>query len=160
MSKSYALGWAFSLVILAFGCARADSSGAPSPRGRDVTEIKIEQVEPEDQEIIEEWVRKTDEGDLLGVGSSRSSDPDWPWQVFVSVMEFIREDPLESELADAVTAALARVPGVAEAHQVDREAWAIKGQASGYALTSAAARVVDQFAPRTRVVLDQLDSGK
>ncbi|WP_145061433.1 hypothetical protein [Engelhardtia mirabilis] len=125
-----------------------------------MSEIEIEQIQPADDEILEEWSRVTKERDLLGAGASRSSNEDWPWTVFVSVMEFVRVEPLESELAAAISSALADVSGVKEAHHDDRETWIISGQPDGSALVHAAAKVVDRFAPRTRAVLDDLDHNR
>ena len=125
-----------------------------------MSDINVEKIEPADDEILEEWRRVTVETDLLGVGAVRLADGEWPWQVLVSVMEFIRDEPLESELVEAVSAALAAVPGVREAAQEDRETWVIQGDADGPSLVRAAAAVVDRFAPRTRAVLDELDPGQ
>ena len=118
--------------------------------------IDVEKIEPEDDEILEEWRRVTAETDLLGVGAVRIAGGEWPWQVLVSVMEFVRDEPLESELVAAVSAALAAVPGVREAAQEDRETWVIKGDPDGPSLVRAAAAVVDRFSPRTREVLKEL----
>ena len=123
-----------------------------------MTDIQVERVEPADEEILEEWSRVTDEPELLGVGAVRMSDDEWPWQVEVSVMEFIRTEPLESELGEAVTRALTAVPGVVEAVHEDREAWIIKGNADGPALVRAAAAVVDGFSAKTRKAFDELDA--
>jgi hypothetical protein len=125
-----------------------------------MNDINVEKVEPADEAILEEWRRATAEPDLLGVGAVRISDGEWQWQVLVSVMELVREEPLESELVAAVSAALAAVPGVREAAQDDRETWVIKGAADGASLVRAAAAVVDRFSPRTRAILDELDPGQ
>lgn len=125
-----------------------------------VSDVKIEKVEPADEESLEEWSRVTEEPDLEGVSAVRISDGDWPWQVHVSVMEFIRTEPLESELGAAVSAALAAVPGVREAAHEDRETWIIKGDADGSSLVRAASAAVDRFSSQTRKAFDELDSGE
>jgi hypothetical protein len=122
-----------------------------------MSDIQVEKIEPADDETLEEWSRVTDEPELLGVGAVRTPDDDWPWQVQVAVMEFVRTEPLESELEAAVSRALAAVPGVVEAAHEDRETWIIKGKADGPSLVRAAAAVVDGFSARTRKALDDLD---
>lgn len=123
-----------------------------------MSEIKIQQVEPEDDEIREEWIRVT-ESDVLSVDATLTSG-DWPWQVAIPAMEFIRVEPLESELVAAVSAALAAVPGVTGAHHEDREVWIVTGDSDGPSLVLAAGAVLDRFASRTQAELDRLDSGK
>ena len=125
-----------------------------------MSDIKIEKIQPADEENLEEWSRVTEQPELEGVSAVRSSDSDWPWQVHVWVMEFIRTEPLESELGEAVSAALAAVPGVREAAHEDRETWIIKGDTDGPSLVRAASAVVDRFSPQTRKALDELDSGE
>ena len=122
-----------------------------------MSDIQVEKIEPADDESLEEWGRVTEEPELLGVGAVRMDDDEWPWQVQVSVMEFIRDEPLESELETAISRALAAVPGVVEAAHEDRETWIIKGKADGPSLVRAAAAVVDGFSARTRKALDDLD---
>lgn len=123
-----------------------------------MSDIEIERIEPEDEEIREEWGRVTEESDVLGVGAVRMDDAEWPWQVYVSVMEFVRDEPLQSDLEVALSAALAAVPGVREAAHEDREVWIIKGEVDGPSLVRAASLVVDRFAPRTRKVFDEFDT--
>jgi hypothetical protein len=124
-----------------------------------VSDVKVERVEPADKNVLEEWRRVTGEPDLLGVDAIRISDGNWPWQVHISVMEFIRVEPLESELGAAVSAALAAVPGVKVAAHEDRETWVITGDADGPALVRAASAVVNRFSGSAREVLDT-DSGR
>jgi hypothetical protein len=65
-------------------------------------------------------------------------------------MEFIRVEPLESELRESTTAALLGVPGVDAVARQDREVWIVAGSPSGEALVRAAASVVDRYLSRTR----------
>ena len=99
---------------------------------------------------LEAWQRLTEEPDVRGVEAIRLDDAEWPWIVSVWVMEFVREDPLESELRDAMLAALRRVEGAAAVAEEDREVWIVAGTPSGEALVRAAAEVVDAMADRTR----------
>jgi hypothetical protein len=109
----------------------------------------VEQIEPADFEVGEEWLRETDEPDIRAVSASRI-DKIGAWQVNVWVMEFVRSDPLESELGQRIGSALLAVPGVISADEDDRETWRVTGTPSGKALVEAAAQVVDDLADRTR----------
>ena len=109
----------------------------------------IEQVEPLDSTIAEEWVRRTDEPRERAVSASKHREGEW-WNVSVWVMEFIRTDPLESELRRRIANALLNVPGVTEAEEEDREVWIVTGAPSGEALVAAVAQVVDDLADQTR----------
>ena len=112
-------------------------------------DIKVEQVEPEDDELLEEWVRVTDEQHILGVCATRS-DGKWPWRVSISVAEYIREEPLQSKLHKAITAALKRVPGVTKAMQEDREEWVVQGKVAGAALVVACSTALNRLADALR----------
>lgn len=78
------------------------------------------------------------------------------WQVGVAAMELVRSDPLESELRQAVEAALRAVPGVSAVHEEDREVWVVFGQPSGARLVDAVAAVVDARADDLQRHLDSL----
>lgn len=123
------------------------------------SEIQVDAVEPMDEGVHEEWCRVTLDTDLRFVSATGLSTGDVQWQVSVSVMEFVREDPLESELVSAITNALAQVAGVENAFAEDREVWAIEGTPEGPALVRAAAEVVDAFYPRAKAAYDALDVG-
>ncbi|TMR35132.1 hypothetical protein [Actinomadura geliboluensis] len=109
----------------------------------------IQQVQPLDSAIAEEWLRKTDEPDLRAVSASKLREGPW-WHVSVWVMEFIRTDPLESELRHRIADALSAVPGVTDVEEEDREVWTVTGDSTGKALVEAVAQVVDDFSDRTR----------
>jgi hypothetical protein len=97
----------------------------------------------------EAWERVTGEPDVRGVEAARI-DFAGGWNVTVAVMEFVREDPLESELRRRIAAALRSVGGVETAGEMDREVWFVSGSPSGEALVRAAAEVVDDLADQTR----------
>jgi len=106
-----------------------------------------------------DWQRLTDEPDIRGVEVIRSKTTGpWQWSVTVWVMEFIREDPLESEIREAMAADLRAVPGVSRVTEEDREVWVVDGSPSGEMLTQAAAGVVDRFADRAREHYENLGS--
>src|SRR5262245_48567721 len=105
----------------------------------------------------ERWQRLTDDPDIGGVEVIRSmTDGPWQWSISVSVMEFIREDPLETEIREAMAAELRAVPGVTRVNEEDREVWIVDGSPSGENLTLAAAKVVDRFAERAREHIESL----
>jgi hypothetical protein len=68
----------------------------------------------------EAWERVTGEPDVRGVEAGRI-DFAGGWNVTVAVMEFVREDPLESEFRRRIAAALRSVGGVETAEEMDRE---------------------------------------
>jgi hypothetical protein len=99
--------------------------------------------------VDESWERVTGERDLRGVGAART-DFAGGWNVTVAVIEFVREDPLESELRRRIAAALLSVDGVESAEEMDREVWFVIGTPSGEALVRAVAAVVDDLADQAR----------
>ena len=78
----------------------------------------VEQIEPTDHEITQEWVRLTDEPDVRGVGASYT--PEGGWVVDVFAQEFYREDPLGVELRQRIREALLAVKGVTDAYETPR----------------------------------------
>jgi hypothetical protein len=68
----------------------------------------------------------------------------------VSLAEFVRKEPIESEMRRAIDAALRAVPGVSGVEEADREVWAVHGTPTGEALVLAAGDVVDRLAGRVR----------
>lgn len=109
----------------------------------------IQQVRPLDSAIAEEWIRETDEPYVRAVSASRHQEGQW-WWVSVWVMEFIRTDPLESELRRRIADALRGVSGVTSVEEADREVWTVTGAPTGEALVEAVAQVVDDLADQTR----------
>jgi hypothetical protein len=108
---------------------------------------EIRQIQPQDTEIQEEWIRETDDPEIRDVSACRI-DEIGGWLVFVSALEFVREDPLESELRQRIAAALRGVAGVTSADEHDREQWFVAGAPSGKSLIEAVALVVDDLAER------------
>jgi hypothetical protein len=112
-----------------------------------------------DEEILEEWSRVTDQHDLFGVGAVRTeSDGPWQWTVLVSIMEFVREEPLESQLRTAIDAALRSVSGVTDVEEEDREVWIIDGTPIGPSLVEAVATAIDALAPEIAAYYNDLDT--
>ena len=100
----------------------------------------------------EAWERPTDEPDVRGIEVVRI-DESGGWQVAVAAMEFVRDDPLETDMRQRIVAALQGVKGVVMADEEDREVWLVTGTASGKELTEAAARVVDELASEIRAAM-------
>jgi hypothetical protein len=65
-------------------------------------------------------------------------------------MEFVRSDPLETELRQRIANALRGVSGVTHVAEHDRESWFLTGTTSGETLISAAAQVIDELADQIR----------
>jgi hypothetical protein len=97
----------------------------------------------------ETWERVTEEFALRWVGVERI-DFTGGWNVTVSVMEFVRENPMEGELRRGITAALMAVDGVESAGDMDKEVWFVTGTPSGEALVRAVAAVVDDLADQAQ----------
>jgi len=119
----------------------------------------IRDREQEEDEISRAWIRghEWDDNEITGVDALRlKGEKEWPWQVIIPVAEFIREEPLESELFNAITVTLNSVRGVREAAQEDREVWVVSGRVSGRALVAAVAPVLDRLEPRLRPFVDPL----
>ena len=110
----------------------------------------VVQVRRADFEGDESWERVTGEEDLLGVSAGWTDRAGGGWSVWVNVMEFIREEPLEGELRRRIAAALRSVGGVTAAVESDREIWWVTGWCSGEALVRAVSAVLDDLAGQTR----------
>ena len=121
-----------------------------------MAKIEIKQVESQDEQILEEWVRVTEERDILGVCATRIASDDWPWCVSIYVAEFVREEPLQSQLFGSITTALNNVPGVKRAVQEDRERWVLQGQPSGENLVRASSLALDTLAGSLRKTYSSL----
>ncbi len=109
-------------------------------------------VEKHEENGLIEWVSKTNEPDILGVGASRERG-DRYWAVSVNVAEFIREDPLESEFRKLVSSALSRVKGVVSVEEEDREVWLVKGDANGSELVRATVKALQTISPKLRAYM-------
>jgi hypothetical protein len=112
----------------------------------------IRQIQPQDPEIQEEWLLETDLPGFIAVEACRV-DEIGGWLVAVGVMEYVNEDPLESELRLRITTALGNVTGVTSADEHDREQWFVTGVPSGKALIEATVRAIDDFDERIRAYL-------
>jgi len=107
-------------------------------------------VPPTDDELEEQWSRSSDEPELRDVEAFKPEDDDW--RVVVAVAEFVREEPLESELIEGVESAIRSVSGVTNVWHEDREQWVVEGSPSGEQLVTAVADFLDHFAERAREV--------
>lgn len=104
-------------------------------------------------EAEEEWLRQTDDDDIRGSSALRVGEI---WRVRVNALEFIRQEPLEYTIRDAVTGALMEVRGVVDLSSEDRELWRIAGTPSGEDLLAAVGRVTDELADDIRDAINLL----
>ena len=119
----------------------------------------IRDREQEDEETSQVWTRGAEWDETTAVDALRlRGEKEWPWQVVIPVAEFIREQPLETELWEAVTSALRGVRGVREAAQEDREVWVVSGRARGRSLVAAVGNALDRLEPRLRQHVDSLSA--
>lgn len=114
------------------------------------------EIVPDHGDDGEAWVRDVDDPDIRGCGASRFDAGPWTWQVFVDLAEFVREEPLESEMRAGVDTALRSVPGVTEVAEEDREVWIVQGDPDGRSLVAAVGAFLDTIADRARAHLDEL----
>jgi hypothetical protein len=154
------------VLLLVVACSkpsneRAHESPGPAPRAiADATASRfpVRQLQPQDPEIVEEWVREIGDPHLRsvhGVSASKSRSGKWSWSVMVDVMEFIRDVPLETQLRDRIMLALHDVPGVVDVMEGDRELWLVRGEVSGEKLVNAVSPVVDELAVQSRQEIDR-----
>jgi hypothetical protein len=101
---------------------------------------------------VEGWVRAGGEFELV----EAVRHPAGFWHVAVAAMEFVRSEPLESELRAAIAVALGAVPGVETVDEDDREVWLVTGEVSGEGLVDAVAGVIDGRADALARHLDSL----
>ena len=80
-------------------------------------EVNQVPIHPGDSEVVESWLRETDEPGVRNVNAIRIESPDdiTGWQVAVWTMEYVRSDPLETELRSRISDALRVVSGVTSA---------------------------------------------
>jgi hypothetical protein len=130
-----------NLLIIALGLVVLAACGILS----NVNNVEVRQIQPLDDTILEEWKRVTEDQDILGVNASRTNDSTWPWTVYINAAEFIRTEPLQSELHQLITDALNSIPGVIMAVHSDREVWVVQGDVSGEALIRSCAEVLDRL---------------
>jgi hypothetical protein len=118
MKKRLASMFGFFLGV--FGAAHGSAPIDPSS-------VEVKKIQPQDQTVLEEWTRITEEEDILGISAAKLARPKWQWQIFVNVAEFIRNEPLESKFRKIVTESLRTVKGVEAVTQEDREVWLVEG---------------------------------
>jgi len=113
-------------------------------------EIRQVAVDDDDGEPFERWERSSAESNIRGVYVQRVGYPGWQWLVTVAALEYVRAEPLESRLRDALVTAAWQVPGVTGVAGEDRETLLIAGTASGQAVTRALSGVLDDMADEVR----------
>ncbi len=102
-------------------------------------------------------MRETSEPDVRGVGAHRLRDGgEWPWRVEVWAAEYVRDEPLETQLRSGVRAALASVAGVTAVEEEDREVWVVAGNPAGDVLVRSVAEFIDQIQREIREHIQHL----
>ncbi len=118
--------------------------------------IIVERVAASDLDVAESWAHRTDAGDVLGVEAVRLSDPgEWPWQVQVSVADFLRAAPLDVELGISIDRAIRSIDGVADVQHAEHDVWIVRGAPSGEALVNGVVAAMERFAARIRIYLEE-----
>lgn len=112
--------------------------------------VEVRQITPEDSSVLEEWIRVTNDEDILGVSAVRLDRAKWNWQLSVAAAEFVRREPLASRLDRDLTAALKKVKGVTGVAREDTEVWLVHGNPKGDDLVRACAQVLELLAPEIR----------
>ena len=111
------------------------------------SDIRVSKVEPEDDEILEVWQRDLDAHLLAfhSVDAVRWKDWNTPWQITFGIGEFIREEPFQTTLDEAIYNALMAVSGVKEAYREDWEVYVVSGEPSGRELVEEVSKAIDGF---------------
>ncbi|MEM8594821.1 MAG: hypothetical protein AAGF06_08440, partial [Pseudomonadota bacterium] len=86
-----------------------------------------------------------------------NEDDDFEWGVYVSVAEFIREEPFESRFRSMIHEAISGVEGVESAYEQDRELWGLEGDPSGEALVHAVLSVLRVLESDIKALFARLD---
>ena len=150
-------------LLLVVGCGELGSSSTPAPSvvPKASGASNHSQRTWPDHLLIDDLDRRTDEPEVLDysvapTGYEEENGPHSRWTrgLYVNAMEFVRDDPLESELRRAIDAAARSVAGVEDVVEEDREIWLISGNPDGRQLFDAIGAVVDTFAPQIRKVVD------
>lgn len=131
--------------MLALACS--DTSGGDAPEA--VGEAVVGDGADDDGQS---WLRSADDP-ARGVEVNLFADG--TLTVFVSAAEFIRADPLESELRSAVDEAVRIVPGVDDVYEEDRELWVITGTPDPEQVLQSVGEAVDRLEPRIRTEIDE-----
>ncbi len=114
------------------------------------TEIVVEECQPCDDEIAEEWSRNCEKhlSDIHGVYAAKWIEGQYLWQVTFSAGEFIREEPFVNYLNEAVFDAISSTEGVSESHHEDTEKYIISGEVNGKLLVENVSKAIDNFATK------------
>jgi hypothetical protein len=112
------------------------------------------QIKPFDESSAEEWVRDVPYNSPGGAGAVKGKDGGWA--VSVDAAEFVREEPLESEMRTCVREALLTVAGVTSVEEEDREVWRVEGTPTGPDLLTALGAALDTLEEKFRAHMESL----
>lgn len=109
--------------------------------------VDVQQKESIDSEVLESWVRicHKNHAQFHSVDAVRVDDEEFPWYVYFSAGEFIREEPYVSILNNAIARSLSSVEGVEEAFHEDTEKYVISGSPQGEDLVRTVSEAIDLF---------------
>ena len=111
------------------------------------TAIETKKLVPQDDEILEEWIRVGDALDeqLQGVSAIKTMDDNYAWSIFLSLPEYLGNGPDLELLSGGVIQAVSKIEGVKAVFHEDREKWIIDGTCEPKSLIIAAALANDAF---------------
>ena len=153
-------GWLAIVVFGGGGIAAAVAVLRGRPAGREaaamlVDHVTVEQLEPVEDEILEEWVHSSESRPFLNVSALKWRDEsEFPWKVSVHLAELAREEPSVTLLDDAIFEALSDTANVTGVVRDDTEVWLVAGSPSGEDLVRNAGKVLAVCGP---VIVSQLD---
>lgn len=99
------------------------------------------------------WVRFADDEDVRRVIVSFQPDSDWPWEIYLPIAEFVRENPLETVFRARVDGAI-RVQGISEVAEEDRELWLARGAADGAVIARSVGDALDAISAELEAALE------
>jgi hypothetical protein len=114
------------------------------------SDIEIHKCASEHDDLIERWVRATDDEPVFGVAATRLLGDHATWEVIVSAARHVRGEPLRSTLEQAILDHLTALPEVFDAFQEDREIWMVHGEVGADALIRACSAALDGLADALR----------
>jgi len=113
-----------------------------------------ESINKTEEDGFVEWIHQTEDADILGVSASQEVG-DEEWSVFISVAEFVREEPLEGKFRELMAKSLSEVEGVSSVEEEDREVWLVEGNANGKELVMASVKALKSIYPELKQYMNE-----
>jgi hypothetical protein len=121
------------------------------------SDIEVHKCASEHDDLIERWVRVTDEEPLFGVAATHVLGDRSTWEVTISAARHVRGESLRSTLEQAILGHLTALPEVFDAFQEDREIWMVHGEVGADALIQACSTALEGLADMLRASLAHAD---